>query len=93
MTIEQLQWIVIKLSNQEMVRWYAWLNYPNDPQLMGIELLRRTSDMLAIELSSKGFVLNDTTGIWTIVRTPEPPPAPKTVDFAGAARCAVHVAG
>lgn len=37
MTIQKLQDVVLKLSNQMFVRHYVWLNYPNDPQVMGIQ--------------------------------------------------------
>lgn len=36
-TIVELQRIVLRLGNQMFVRHYLWLNYPNDPQLMGIQ--------------------------------------------------------
>ena len=39
MTLERLQGIVLRLGNQMFVRHYLWLNYPNDPQMMGIELI------------------------------------------------------
>lgn len=38
MTLQRFQSLVLKLSNQMMVRHYLWLNYPNDPQVMGIEM-------------------------------------------------------
>ena len=37
MTLEDLQRIALRLGNQMFVRHYYWLNYPNDPQLMGIQ--------------------------------------------------------
>lgn len=39
MTLEKLQAIVLRLGNQMFVRHYLWINYPNDPQMMGIELI------------------------------------------------------
>lgn len=39
MTLQRFQWIVLKLGNQMYVRHYLWLNYPNGPQLMGIEMI------------------------------------------------------
>jgi hypothetical protein len=39
MTLQRFQGIVLRLGNQMFVRHYLWLNYPNDPQLMGIELI------------------------------------------------------
>lgn len=39
MTLERFQSIVLKLGNQMYVRHYLWLNYPNDPQLLGIEMI------------------------------------------------------
>jgi hypothetical protein len=37
MTLQRFQGIVLKLGNQMFVRHYHWLNYPNDPQLLGIQ--------------------------------------------------------
>ena len=39
MTLARLQSIVLRLGNQLFVRHYCWLNYPHEPQLMGIELI------------------------------------------------------
>jgi hypothetical protein len=39
MTIQRLQAIVLRLGNQMFVRHYLWINYPNEPQMMGIELI------------------------------------------------------
>lgn len=39
MTLERLQGIVLRLGSQMFIRHYLWLNYPNDPQIMGIELI------------------------------------------------------
>jgi hypothetical protein len=36
-TMSRFQSIVLKLGNQMFVRHYHWLNYPNDPQLMGLQ--------------------------------------------------------
>lgn len=36
-TLERFQAIVLKLGNQMFVRHYLWLNYPEDPQLMGLQ--------------------------------------------------------
>lgn len=38
MTIEKFQRIVLKIGNQRFVRHYLWLDYPEEPQLMGIEI-------------------------------------------------------
>lgn len=38
MTIEKLQSIALRIGNQRFVRHYLWLNYPERPQLMGIEI-------------------------------------------------------
>lgn len=37
--LQRFQSIVLRLGNQMFVRHYLWLNYPNEPQLMGIELI------------------------------------------------------
>jgi hypothetical protein len=39
MTLERFQGIVLQLGSQMFVRHYLWLNYPQDPQLMGIQLI------------------------------------------------------
>ena len=39
MTLERFQGIVLKLGNQMFVRHYLWLNYPNEPQRMGVDLI------------------------------------------------------
>ena len=39
MDLQRFQAVVLRLGNQMFVRHYLWLNYPNDPQLMGIELI------------------------------------------------------
>lgn len=39
MTLQQFQATVLKLGNQIFVRHYLWLNYPFDPQIMGIEMI------------------------------------------------------
>lgn len=41
MTLERFQSIVLRLGNQMFVRHHIWLNYPNEPQIMGIELIGR----------------------------------------------------
>jgi hypothetical protein len=38
-TIDRFQAIVLRLGNQMFVRHYLWLNYPQDPQLMGIDFM------------------------------------------------------
>ena len=40
MKIEELQRIVLRLSNQMFVRYYLHLAQPNDPQLMGIQFAK-----------------------------------------------------
>lgn len=37
MTLERFQGLVLKLGNQMFVRHYLWVNYPNDPQSLGIQ--------------------------------------------------------
>ncbi len=44
MTLERFQAIVLKLGNQMFVRHYLWLNYPQDPALMAIELIGQKPD-------------------------------------------------
>ncbi len=39
MTMERFQATVLRLGNQMFVRHYHWLNYPNEPQILGIELI------------------------------------------------------
>lgn len=39
MTLQRFQAIVLRLGNQMFVRHYLWINYPNDPQVMGIEMI------------------------------------------------------
>lgn len=39
MTMRRFQGVVLKLGNQMFVRHYHWLNYPQEPQLMGLELI------------------------------------------------------
>lgn len=39
MNLQKFQSIVLKLGNQMYVRHYLWINYPHDPQLMGIEMI------------------------------------------------------
>ncbi len=39
MTIQRFQSTVLKLGNQMFVRHYLWINYPSDPQQMGIEMI------------------------------------------------------
>lgn len=73
MTIQRFQNIVLRLGNQMFVRHYLWLNYPNDPQLMGLEhreYMRgyRPSGRLATELKAEGFQFNEQIGIWTVGR-------------------------
>lgn len=72
MTLQRFQGIVLRISNLMFVRHYLWLNYPNDAQLMGIELGRiaDTESRVALhhELTKLGFSLRDD-GIWTIGRT------------------------
>jgi hypothetical protein len=38
-TIRRFERIVLRLSNQTFVRHHLWLNFPDDPRLMGIELI------------------------------------------------------
>lgn len=39
MTLQRFQGIVLRLGNQMFVRHYLWVNYPHDPQLLGIEFI------------------------------------------------------
>lgn len=43
MTLQRFQGVVLKLGNQMFVRHYLWLNYPEDPQLMGIQFANITA--------------------------------------------------
>ncbi len=70
MTLERLQGIILRLGNQMFVRHYLWLNYPNDPQMMGIELIGQApKGRLAAELIELGFVFNAKDGVWEIERS------------------------
>ena len=77
MTLQRFQGIVLKLGNQMFVRHYLCINYPNDPQSMGIELLRpaqseyglECSARLTVELTELGFAFNESLSIWTIDRS------------------------
>lgn len=74
MTMERFQGIVLRLSNQMLLRWYAWLNYPNDPQIFGLQChsISEASGFgkqLRAELERLGFVWNQAHELWTIERT------------------------
>lgn len=69
MTMQRFQSIVLRLGNQGFVRHYYWLNYPNDPQLMGIQFPADINGMLAKELADAGFVWNEGLKVWTVERT------------------------
>jgi hypothetical protein len=69
MTVQELQRIVLHIGNQMFVRYYLWLNYPNDPQLMGIQPLG--IHMLGKELEELGFTWRDDLKLFAIERTEE----------------------
>lgn len=75
MTIQRFQATVLKLSNQTFVRHYPWLNYPYDPQLMGIEFAYDSKlecqPLLRDEIVSLGFAMRKTDWIWAIERSEE----------------------
>lgn len=78
MTIDYLQGIVRRLANQMPVRYYLWLNYPQDPQLMGIELFGPNGKggwnsikgefMLEREMLVSGFGWDGARKMWTAPR-------------------------
>jgi hypothetical protein len=39
MDLREFQRVVLRLGNQMFVRHFLWLNYPNGPQLMGIQFI------------------------------------------------------
>lgn len=73
MTLERFQAIVLKLSNIMMARHYLWLNYPNDPQVLAIELGEAvlSDGPLYKELVNLGFQFKELAGLrlWVIERT------------------------
>ena len=77
MSIEEVQRLALMLSRSMWVRWFANLNYPFEPQLMGLMLadgcngqvgIVKGGDMLAGELTRLGFAWNDDLRMWTILR-------------------------
>lgn len=77
MPIEELQSLALMLGRSLWVRWFAFLNYPFDPQLMGLSLIETVNgkmesfkggDRLQQDLSRRGFAWNDDLRMWTIER-------------------------
>lgn len=56
MTVERFERLVLKLSNQMLVRHYLWLNYPYEPKIMQIEFSKPAQMDLHKELEKLGFV-------------------------------------
>lgn len=72
MTIQRFQSIVLKLGNKMFVRHYLWLNYPNDPQMIGIQFTQDIlGSRLATEISELGFRYDAADQIWKIERSTE----------------------
>lgn len=70
MTLQRFQGIVLKLSNQMFVRHYLWLNYPLDPQLMGLQFSgERDINRLKDELMELGIGFDEDRAMWTVKRT------------------------
>lgn len=56
MILEELQRIVLRLSNQTWVRYWIHWNYPQNPMKMAINL-RVRNDVLESEMQRKGAQL------------------------------------
>jgi hypothetical protein len=71
-SIRELQRIALRLSNQMFVRHFMWLNYPNDPQVMGIMLrdpdVTAGDDMLQKEMLRLGFRWNPELSMYAVER-------------------------
>lgn len=70
-TMSELERIVLHLSNSRPTRWFKWLNYPNNPQLMGIAWITKTPDderFLYEALQEQGFKYDPQFGCFTIER-------------------------
>lgn len=71
MTIQELQRVVLRLANQMLVRYYLWLNYPNESQLMGIQI-QTANTALIEELRALGFRWHEGLMLWVVERKQEP---------------------
>jgi hypothetical protein len=76
-TMERFQSTVRILSNQMFVRWYACLNFPQKPQLLGFQTKPTIplTSRLAKELFEQGYGYRGETGMWVAERADEGPPA------------------
>ena len=68
MTLEKLESIVLRLANQTHVRYYKWLNYPNEPQIMGIQLQEEPGKILKQEFYQLGLRYQIRFNVWTVER-------------------------
>ena len=83
MTLQRFQNIVLRLGNQMFVRHYFWLNYPDDPQIMGFSMVGAPSVRLLDELKELGFTFDERSQIWKISRDADemhPSPHPTGVE-------------
>lgn len=77
MTLEELQRIVLRLSNQAWTRYWIHWNYPATPSIMGIGIYALTPgdfDRLKKEFADLGFTYHTNAGnfdLWTIQRIEE----------------------
>lgn len=72
MTMQRFQSTVRVLSNSMFVRWYACLNYPYEPQVLGIQFqdAEHTNVRLMQDLREAGFTQDPRwPGIWVVERT------------------------
>ena len=72
MPLADFQRLVLRLANQAFVRYALWLNYPNDPQLMGIDFggnPESVNTMLREELTRLGLAIDPRFKMWTVERT------------------------
>lgn len=74
MTLEELQRIVLMLSNSAYVRWWAHWNYPQQtPWIMALRVSDEAPDALESDLLARGFrkVVLDNMHYWLIDRIDE----------------------
>lgn len=70
MTLQRFQAIVLKLGNQCWIRHYLWLSYPNEPQVMGLDMIGPGRQIqLVKELEGAGFKFDSRFGMWTVERS------------------------
>lgn len=70
MTIERFQSTVLRVGNQLFTRHFLWLNYPHDPQLMGLAYKSEVDERrLDAELVALGFHWHAGFQAWVIERT------------------------